>query len=225
MKNKRLILIVICIAAMIASLLTVNRMITSISLQPADHDSSTAAITESSAESGSEDSTAEPDMPESQEEIKGSDKTVYTADTVFTAEDIEQIAGTSPDSRDRTILKLEYKDYFLHSGITPQNNYQRVHYMLFDSPEKARDAFEKISTDLYEEDSVEISDDFVSGRERGVMDAEVESCFLLRGNMLVTASAAYSNYYDINDEEKVQAHNAENRKNYEELKEWLKSEF
>lgn len=146
-------------------------------------------------------------------------------DTVYTAEDIEQIAGTSMDSRDRTILSSEYKDYFLHSGVTPQNNYQLVHYMLFDSPETAREAFDKIKNDLYKEDSVKISDDFVSGTERDVMDADVDSCFLLRGNMLVSASAVYSNYYDINDEEKVQAHNAENKKNYEELKEWLKNEF
>ena len=225
MENKRLVLIVICIAVIIATVLIVYRMLAGMFLKSdvthsstsAITDSSTANVSEGSSEVSKEESSAETNAPESQAATKEHD------DTVYTESDIEKMMGTSVTVKDASLLKTDCTMCYCKDDKT--NNYQDLAYYLFDTPDDAEKMFEKLRTGWFEESSLEDSGDFLSGREKDVMDASIDCCFLLRGNMIVSASAVYSCYYDIKDEEKIQAQNAESRKNYEELKEWLQNEF
>lgn len=173
---------------------------------------------------------------------------------VYTEEDIERLTGTKLTPRKeidehttgvtmivRTdqIYDIEYTQCYPSNLATSQNNYQRLEYMLFDSPATASKVFErKRSIYKKEEDTKGIYDyifgkdtddeepvNFISGWETGVLDASIHSFYLLKDNMLVTADVAIGLYYrDKEHKERVEAQNEKSRREYEELMEWVLNE-
>jgi hypothetical protein len=143
----------------------------------------------------------------------------------YTESDIEQITGTSVSSDKDKIFGIEYTLCYSINYENPQNNYQQLEYMLFDSPITARKVFRRLRSRAYMDSTKTQTPNFVSGRLEGVCDAFVYSFYLLKGNMLVTAELSVGAYF-INPDERAEreAEDAERIDKYNELEKWVLNE-
>ena len=143
----------------------------------------------------------------------------------YTESDIEQITRTSVASKEREIYDIKYTLCYSINYENPQNNYQQLEYMLFDSPITARKVFRRLRSRVYRNGTKTQTPDFVSGLEDGVCDVFVESFYLLRGNMLVTSKLVTSAYYpEPRKKAEIKARDAERKDKYDELEEWVRNE-
>jgi hypothetical protein len=159
--------------------------------------------------------------------ILSSNSNSNTKNKVYTRSDIVKLTGTAVVSDKDEIYDTEYTSYYsINCYKNPQNNYQQLEYMLFDSPETARKVFDQIKSGRYESLRTE-TPDFVSGRE-DYCDVFYYSFYLLRGNMLVTSALSVGAYFiDLNEKAKnaaKEAEDAERSKKFNKLEKWLINE-
>ncbi|MBP3799321.1 MAG: hypothetical protein J6I46_16340 [Ruminococcus sp.] len=143
-------------------------------------------------------------------------------DAKYTAEDIDKLAGTEFKHKDTKLRGVECVRCYRNEDQA--NNYQRLSYYVFCSSKDANKAFKKLKG-TFKENTLEEDENFISGYEDGVMDAEIQSCFLIDSNLIVGASAAYSHYYSIEEEQQVQENNKKQKEQFEELRKWIPENF
>lgn len=155
--------------------------------------------------------------------IRGSHGEDDKPSKTWTIEDINKLAGAELNTRDWTIKDIKCT----RAGFKgeAENNYQRVYYFLFDSEKDAKEAFKKLKEDGLKENGMEATENTLYGYEKDVCDADIECFYLKTGNLLVEAEGVYGNYYDKNDEEKVQAANKKESEEFQELKAWIPENF
>lgn len=141
----------------------------------------------------------------------------------WTIEDLNKLAGAELNTRDWTIKDVKCT----RAGFKgeAENNYQRVYYFLFDSEKDAKEAFKLLKEKGLNENGMEVTENTLYGYEKDVCDADIECFYLITGNLLVETEGVYGNYYDINDEEKVQAANKKESEEFQELKAWIPQNF
>lgn len=141
----------------------------------------------------------------------------------WTIDDLNKLAGAELTVRDRTLMNVKCTCAVFRDDA--ENNYQRVNYFLFDSEKDAKEAFKLLKEKGLNENGMEATENTLYGYEKDVCDADIECFYLITGNLLVETEGVYGNYYDINDEEKVQAANKKESEEFQELKAWIPQNF
>ena len=128
---------------------------------------------------------------------------------------------------DRELVKQEYKlmdfkcERFYYNG-TPETDYDRLQYYLFDSEYVAKRALKALKVNgPFEEDTVTKDDDSIVGRIKGTVDATVYRYYFRSGNLIISCSLALPEAMSTDDDYDFMAE----KKEFDRLIHWIPEEF
>lgn len=110
----------------------------------------------------------------------------------------------------------------IYYNATPETDYDRLQFYLFDSEFGAKRAMSALKTNgPFEEDTVTKEDDSILGRIEGTVDAIVYRYYFRSGNLIVSCSYAIPEMMDPDADYDFKA----GRKEFDRLVHWIPEEF
>ena len=138
----------------------------------------------------------------------------------YFASDLDKKTGRELHREDYELTGLKCRRMYYNG--TPETDYDRLQYYLFDSEHLAKRAMKDLKTgDLFVQDSIREEEDSIVGMIAGAIDATVYRYYFRSGNLIVSCSLALPEAMPVDSDYSPK----DNIREFERLQHWVPEEF